>query len=157
MVKTKHWFLVVMLALIFSGCSGNTQKNNFTDGKTVHGQNNSPGKEVQTEEEEIYFERFAVRNIEKHTDILIEYPQIKNMKSLEKETKINKLLKEKAISDYGTEGVDGLNLPMMTKVEFFNSNMISVKYTGYGYYYGAINGNDILYATNIKFNNGRNN
>lgn len=153
-MKTKHWFLVVMLALIFSGCSGNMQKNNFTekiDGKTVQGRH-SPGKELQ--KEEIYFKRFSVKNIEKHTDILIEYPQINNMKSLEIEMKINKLLKEKAISDYGDEDVDGLNLPMKTKVEYFNSNMISVKYTGYGYYHGAINGNDVLYATNINLKTG---
>lgn len=156
MLKTRHWFLVVVLALVFSGCSASIEKNNFTekiDGITVQGKN-SPSKEVQKEKEEIYFERFAVKNIEKHTDILIEYPQIKNMKSLEIEMKINKLLKEKAISYYGDEGVDGLDLPMETKVEYFNSNIISVKYTGYGYYSGTIHGNDITYATNINLKTG---
>lgn len=109
---------------------------------------------TQKEKEEIYFERFAVKNIERHTDILIEYPQIKNMKSLELEMKINKLLKEKAISYYEDEDVDGLDLPMETKVEYFNSNIISVKYTGYGYYSGTIHGNDITYATNINLKTG---
>lgn len=106
-------------------------------------------------EYKIYFEKFTVKDKDTHTDILIEYPQIKNMKSLELEDKINKLLKEKAISVYGDEGVEGLSLPMKTKIEYFNSNIISVKYTGYGYYFGAINGDDIMYATNINLKTGQ--
>lgn len=112
-------------------------------------------KEIQEElDNEIYYEEFTVKDKDKHTDILIEYPQLENMESLDMQNKVNKLLKEKAISIYGGEDVEGLSLPMKTKVEYFSSYFISVKYTGYQYYYGAVNGNDIMYATNINLKTG---
>jgi hypothetical protein len=67
-----------------------------------------------------------------YTDIFIEYPQIKNMELLEIEMKVNKLLKEKAVLIYKDKDIEGLNLPIKTKVEYFSSDIISVKYTGYG-------------------------
>ncbi|WP_455717574.1 hypothetical protein, partial [Anaerosporobacter sp.] len=103
---------------------------------------------------EIYYEEFSVKDNSTHMDIHIEYPQIKNMKSSEIETKVNNLLMEKAISAYGDEESEGLSLPMETKVEYFTSNIISVKYTGYGFYYGSMHGNNIMYATNINLKTG---
>lgn len=124
------------------------------NGKIIHEQYVT-NEEVQEElDNEIYYEKFTVKDKEKHTDILIEYPQIKNMKSLEMQKKFNDLLMEEAISIYVGEGVEGLSLPMKTKVEYFCTNFISVKYTGYEYYYGAVNGNDIMYATNINLKTG---
>lgn len=164
MIKIKLWILLVLVMLTFCGCSSKIiQEQNMTN------------KEVQEEKvelskpkileannlnltnangNEIYYERFTVKDKDKHTNVLIKYPQIKNMKSLEIQKKVNKLIREKAISVYGGEGVEGLSLPMKTKVEFFNSNIISVKYTGNGYYFGAANGNDIMYATNINLKTG---
>lgn len=103
---------------------------------------------------EIYYEKFSVKDKSTHTDIHIEYPQIKNMKSSKVETKVNKLLMEKAISVYEDKDAEGLSLPMETKVEYFDSNIISVKYTGYGFYYGSIHGYNIMYATNINLKTG---
>lgn len=177
MVKKIHLALIILVMFIFYGCSSNVLESSTTkkiDSEIVQ-EENLTDKEVQKEivklqeskiqesnklnltneaDCKIYFEKFAVKNKDMHTDILIKYPQIKNMKSLEIEMKVNKLLKEKAISVYGGEGFEGLSLPMETKVEFFNSTIISVKYTGYGYYYGAANGNDIMYATNINLKTG---
>lgn len=84
-----------------------------------------------------------------HTDILIKYPQIKGMDLPEIELEVNALLKEKAISIFDGNASKGLSLEMETKIEFFNSNLISVKYSGYGQYYDAMSVNDIMYATNI--------
>jgi len=103
---------------------------------------------------EIYFEKYIVKNEDKQTDILIEYPQLKNMKSLDMQKKVNKLLSDKAISDYKGDGVDGLSLSMKTKVEYANSNIISVKYTGFAYYPNTANGYDVMYATNINLKTG---
>lgn len=176
-MKKTHWILIVLVMFTFYGCSSNVSEKSIAkkiDSEIVQEQNLTD-KEVQKEKVElqgpkiqeanklnltndtdykIYFEKFAVKDKDTYTDILIEYPQIKNMESLEIEMKANKLLKEKAISVYGGEGVEGLSLPMKTKVEYFNSDIISVKYTGYGYYFGAINGNDIMYATNINLKTG---
>ncbi len=104
---------------------------------------------------ELFFKRFEVLDEESHTDIFIEYPQIKNMESQEIEMKVNELLREQAISDYEGADVAGLSLPMKTKVVWFTPNIISVKYSGYGYYHGAINGINIMYATNIDLRNGK--
>lgn len=176
-MKKGHWFLVILVMLTFCGCSKDVSKKNIKENSNSEiGQKHYlKNKEVQKEKVElgepkiqeanklnltsdtnykIYFEKFAVKNEDTHTDILIEYPQIKNMKSLEIDMKVNKLLKEKAISIYGGDGAKGLNLPMKTKVEYFNSNIISVKYTGYGHYFGAVNGSDIMYATNINLKTG---
>ena len=177
MVRKAHWIFIVLAMFSLNGCSSNIQEKGITiktDSEIVQEQNLAD-KEVRNEkiksqepkiqeanklnltndaENKIYFKKFTVKNKDNHTDILIEYPQIKNMKSKQIEMKVNKLLKEKAISVYGGEGVEGLSLPMKTKVEYFNSSIISVKYTGYGYYYGAANGNDIMYATNMNLETG---
>lgn len=174
MVNKKYWFLIVFVMFTFYGCASNVIEKNTTEKLNIETiqEQNLMDKDIQKDElekpkigwankltnnidYEIYFEKFAKKNKDTHTDILIEYPQIKNMRSLEIEIKVNKLLKEKAISVYGCEDIKGLNLPMKTKVECFNSNIISVKYTGYEYYFGAINGNDRMYATNINLKTGK--
>jgi len=175
MVKKLYWILIVLVMLTFYGCSSNVSEKSITkkiDSENVQEQNLTD-IEVQKEKVElqefkesnksnlthdfdykIYFEKFIIKNKDIYTDIFIEYPQIKNMESFEIEMKINKLLKEKAISVYKDEGIEGLSLPMKTKVEYFNSDIISVKYTGYGYYFGAVNGTEIMYATNINLRTG---
>lgn len=177
MIKIKLWILLILAMFSFCGCSSKISEKNITEktGSEIAQELNITNREVQEEkvelakpniqeannlnltndiEYEIYFEKFTVKNKDKHTDILIEYPQIKKMKSLEMQKKVNKLLREKAISVYGGEGVEELSLSMKTKVEYSNSNIISVKYTGYGYYFGVANGNDIMYATNINLKTG---
>lgn len=139
MANRKHWILIILVMFIFYG-SSSVKANMFSL--------------TNDADYKIYFERYAIKNEETRTDILIEYPQIKNMKSQEIETKVNKLLKEKAISVLQGERIKGLSLPMKTKVEYFNSDIISVKYTGYGYYFDAIHGDNIMYATNINLKTG---
>lgn len=177
MLKIKLWILIVLTMSAFCGCSSDisgknilkksdseiVQKQNVTNNDVVEEKVELAKPKIQEENNllltndinyEIYFEKFTVENKDKNTDILIEYPQIKKMKSLEIQKKVNKLLREKAISVFGGEGVEGLSLLMNTKVEYSNANIISVKYTGYGYYSGAVNGNDIMYATNINLKTG---
>lgn len=164
MIKRVYVVLNIIILLLLYGCSSKSHEKSITDeseSKIIQeeSQNSIMQEEkdlylIKDDEYQIYYEKFTVNNEDTNTDVLIEYPQVRNMKSQEIEKNVNKLLKEKAISVYGTGDIEGLNLPMETKVEFYNSSIISVKYSGYAYYYGAANGNEIMYATNINMNTG---
>jgi hypothetical protein len=147
-LKKTKWFLVILLMITLYGCSGNVSEK-----KSIQDTNNM--ELLKDVDYELFFEKFELLDEVTHTDILIEYPQIKKMKSPELEMKVNALFKEKAISVYEDDDTEGLRLQIETNIEYLSSNIISVKYSGYGFYDGAINGNNIMYATNIDIKTGK--
>lgn len=180
MEKIKPCILLISLTFLLCGCSNKIMEPNEQTiiektSSEITEEQSQLSKEVQEKKSdltepifqgtdilnitndtdyEIYFDKFIVKNEDKQTDIIIEYPQIKNMKSPDIQKKVNKLLSEKATSNYRGEDVDGLSLSMKAKVEYANENIISVKYTGFAYYSGAVNGYDIMYATNVNLKTG---
>lgn len=156
-MKKKYCIIVVMMVLLATfgnNVADYLDNKNILDKEEIKKTNCSNIDISSDNSYEIYFETFSSVNKLTHTNIQIKYPQLKGMVSDKLEIKINNLIKEKAISVYNTKDSEGLTLPMDTSVEFFNSNIISIKYSGYGYYYGAINGNNIMYATNINLKTG---
>lgn len=97
----------------------------------------------------LYWENHEIIDEATHTNVYIEYPQVNGMVSSKLETQVNSLLKNSVVPFYSGESVVGLNLDMKTSIEFFNDSLISVKYSGFGYYYGAKDVVDTLYAVNI--------
>ncbi|WP_167958160.1 DUF4163 domain-containing protein [Anaerosporobacter faecicola] len=165
-MKNRYGFIVILLLLLLYCCYSSildekNETNKHTDTGYRKEQTDVERKECYDEIDvatefafNLHYEEFSRIDNATHTDIHIEYPQINNMKSVEIEKKVNMLLKEKAISLYLDFDSEGLNLPMKTNIEYCNSNILSVKYSGYGYYYVAINGMNIMYATNIDLNTG---
>lgn len=161
-----------MILLITVGCNasespGNNHNTSINEGIQKHESNDSDGDdEIGMDEStiqeisnasqtsktpyELNYERYEIIDENENMNILIEYPQITGMNSLEMQKTVNSILKEKAIHVYDDELANGLNLQLETQIKYFDSNIISVRYSGYEQYHDTMNTNDVLYATNIN-------
>lgn len=155
---------IILIVLLLSGCLDKNISdltNNSLNEEELESDNTFAGKSEfeyideisnsnrQSEELTICWEKHEVIDESTHTYVYIEYPQVKGMTSAEQEKQVNSLLKESVIPYYTGESIKGFNLEMETSIEFFNDSLISVKYSGFGYYYGEKDVVDTLYAVNI--------
>ena len=104
----------------------------------------------------IYYENFKLVNNKTNTNVQIKYPQLEGIKSLEKQKKINKLIREKAIFTLYSEDKevkDGLNLEVRAEVKYFSKNLISIKYSAKSHYQDTMRVYEIIYSTNIDIEN----
>lgn len=104
----------------------------------------------------VYYENFKIVNNKIDTNVRIKYPQLKGMKSLEKQKKINKLIREKAIFTLYSEDKEvkeGLNLEVQSEVKYFSENLISIKYSAKSHYQDMMRVYEIIYSTNIDIEN----
>ncbi len=128
--------------------------DNETESNKSNVQDSSNTSQNVTQLYELYYETFELIDEMKKTNILIQYPQISGMDSLELEKIINSLLKENAIHVYASKVSDGLNLQIEMQIKYFDANLISVRYAGYEHYHGSMRVYGVLYATNINLNTG---
>lgn len=131
--------LIVLLMILFGLAS------------FIEGQDNEAGKEYK-----IYYENFISTNKKNNTNIIIKYPQIKGMNSKEKQNKINKLIKDKAIYTFYDDDkkiIEGLNLNVNTEITYFSEKIISIKYSTKYYYWKNMKTYESIYATNLDLIN----
>lgn len=116
---------------------------------------NNPIKKANNEYGVLY-KNFILIDKKTNTNINIEYPQIKGMNSLEKQNKINELIKTRAIYtfyDEDTEINNGLNLKVVADISYLSEMLISIKYSAQYYYWDTMRGYEGIYATNIDLLN----
>lgn len=160
-MKLRIIYIVTAFMLIFSGCSANS----FNEDKELIDETfNTESSDIDTkieygtDDDEKFiisnysysFEKYEVLDEDSNTNISITYPQISGMKDEELENQVNDLLKERAISVYKDDLIEGLDLQVDASVKLINSTIVSVRYHGYGEYNSSQSIFDVMYATNIN-------
>lgn len=136
----------VVVILVSVGC--NTEEtlidNNDIDDSSII--------QNETTSYEIYYETFEVLDEINDTDVLIQYPQITGLDTLEIE--INSLLKEEGVKIYNDNVSDALTLHVEAQVKYLDQNLISVRYAGTQHYHDTMRVNDVLFGTTISLTTG---
>jgi hypothetical protein len=88
-------------------------------------------------------------------NVIINYPQINGLSDINKQSTINKLIKDEAQA-YISNGVeDNLNLEIDYKITLANANVLSIQYSGLANLEQAAHPSHVFYTTNIDMNNGK--
>lgn len=94
---------------------------------------------------EIITERYEIKDDK--NNICIEYPKL--IKSGVDWRNINVIIKEKSMINVIDSLDNNLNLKLRAEIMYIDHMILSLKYSGYGYYFGRANGFNIRYAINI--------
>lgn len=147
----KTIFITVIFLLSTLVCLSKTSTEDIKINNEIYNQSTNDSSN------RVYYEDFKLIDEGIHTNIQIEYPQLKGMKSLKIQQKINKLIKEKAIYtlyDEEEEIKKGLNLNVKAEVKYLSLDLISIKYTAQSHYWNTMKVYEIIYATNINIETG---
>lgn len=89
-------------------------------------------------------------------DIMINYPQLKNLKDTNLTDLINRVIKSEAIKvlkNYDG-GINNLTLKVDYNINWMSNNILSIQYIGTEYIKNELNTNNVFYTTNIDINKG---
>lgn len=147
--------LVVLLTLILTSC--NLGKNSaVNEGTNIHKKTNENNSfnSLQDPNSKVY-EIIKANYTSK--EIKINYPQIINLNDINKQKKINELIKSEALKvlDYYKNVEKESSLDIDYDIKWKGSNLLSIQYSGEGYIKGAAYPNNIFYTNNIDMNNAR--
>lgn len=89
-------------------------------------------------------------------DIQINYPQINNLNDINKQKKINELIKDDAFKTLNNfkDGNRKLSIEINYDIKYNSSNLISIQYLGYIYVEKAAHPSNMFFITNININMG---
>ncbi len=160
-MKLRKIRILIFFLLIFSGCSVNSVHEEKQE--AINETSNAKSNDVYMisnydTDDETYttnyypyrLEKYEVIDEESNTNISITYPQISGMENEALENQVNDLLKDRGISVYKDDLIEGLELQVDASVKLISKTIVSVKYYGYGNYNSSQSIFDVIYATNIN-------
>ena len=102
MEKLKHKLkvIIIFISVVISmiGCTAENE-NNIIPPASAH-EESKPTENINNVEYEIYSDKFEDINPENDTNMIVNYPQIRNLSNKNREQVINKLLEHEAISSF---------------------------------------------------------
>ncbi|MBD7911465.1 MULTISPECIES: DUF4163 domain-containing protein [Clostridium] len=156
--------LTAILILIFTGIfmigCANKQISNDTDSKegikTEVQQPVDTNTTKETTSKNTSEKKYKItKEVYKIKNVIINYPQISGLSDINKQSTINKLIKDGAEA-YISNGVeDNLNLEINYKITLSNENVLSIQYSGVANLEQAAHPTNVFYTTNIDMNNGK--
>ena len=162
--------LIITVATI-TGCSNkqlnaqSQQSNTESDNSTIKDTktNSTIDARATTNKVNLYN---VIENTYKIANITIKYPQISNLGDDDKQSKINKLIKDSVIEGYDltetiktgvipdyNESIENLTMDVTYIIGLQNENMLSIEYLGEANMKNSAHPNNNLYTTNIDIAN----
>lgn len=173
----KKSIVIVMLisfSLVLASC--NTNKNSSTNNSNIVSNENmkvteSPTLEPSTTKNEgndnqkIYrasnnktYDITKERYIEKEKDVIINYPQINNLKDSFKQEEINTILKDealKSLKESKNGDVELIVLEIDYVVKLISESLLSIQYKGYANFKNAAHPYNLFFVTNVDIKKGK--
>ncbi|MDS0527618.1 DUF4163 domain-containing protein [Clostridium sp. SHJSY1] len=154
--------MLISVGIFMVGCS-NKQASNDTnsqertkteaqqsvDDSTTKDKTTNETKSTNTSKEKLE----TTKEMYKNKKVTIYYPQIKGLSDSNKQSNINKMIKDGALS-YVSKGVeDNLTLDINYKITLLNSKAVSIQYSGVANFASSMHPDNVFYTTNIDLNN----
>ena len=143
-MKSTLFMIFICLNVIYlNGCN---QTNELTEYKVKH------TSDFQYEVTKTLFEHDDTKT---GTAVRIYHPVISGLSDDILQIKINEILKAGAVNDYSSKWeINGLDLQMEYSIKLITDDIISIRYYGMGYVFGAAHPLDENYSTNINLKTG---
>ncbi|MDD7795522.1 hypothetical protein [Clostridium sp. 'White wine YQ'] len=155
-----------LLALSLSACSGKEAKDNAgsktatTDASVQNNESTSNGNTEQKTETknnvDYKVNKLSSSKNDNKIKYNIKYPEVSGLNDIDKQKKINTILKDEALKvlNYYKDALGSLELNIDYNITLKSPYILSVQYTGSGFVSNAAHPNSLFYTTNINMNTG---
>jgi hypothetical protein len=148
-------FTIISLSIFLVGCNNKqTDSTENTKPNVEQASDNSDKKEdTNTQTETMYSVK---SDTYKQGNITIAYPEISGLKDTDKQTKINQLIKTRALSTTKDNSWgDELTLDIKYKITLQNKELLSIQYSGLSNVEKSAHPNNEFYTSNIDILNAK--
>lgn len=119
---------------------------------TVPEEDNSKKENSKSSEDPAYE---LIKKVYTDKNVTVNYPQLTNLGDKDKQNKINELIKAEALADFSDGTDENMDLKLDYAIRLQNEDILSIQYSGVGYYKGAAHPGNWFYTTNIDMNSGK--
>ena len=142
---------LISLSIFIGGCGSNKTVKSTSNNTSPESSNNNNSNSTSPVEKTYKLEKNGYTD----KNVTVTYPQVTNLLDNSKETTINELIRNEALSDFSKGVGDNLDLKIDYTIKLESADILSIQYSGEGFTKGASHPSNYFYTTNIDMKSGK--